>query len=142
MTRDDLMQPRNASELAYLTTPTAGTPTLAARREALAFMHVRGLTLPDTTATAASCAAWANRNAPPQAVVAPPPPMRSAPAIQPFVQPPSAPKPQQDLLSWSAKPSMASESWCLTFDGMRSPPPAPKKPSAWWPLSASGAKRS
>jgi hypothetical protein len=86
-----LAEPRNASELEVLVKPTATMPTLQARREALAFLHSRGMTLPDTTASAESRAAWANRHAAPKAAIVIPP--RSVPTPPP----PAPPPPKQDV---------------------------------------------
>lgn len=56
-----LQEPRNASELHYLATATEGMPTMRQRLDALAYLHAQGRTLPDTTATAESRVAWADR---------------------------------------------------------------------------------
>lgn len=56
-------EPRNASELHFLTVATAGAPTLAHRLEHLAAVHAQGQTLPDTTATPEARAAWEKHQA-------------------------------------------------------------------------------
>ena len=95
MTRDDLMYSRKASELQVLATPSRLQPTLAARRETLAFFYARGMTMPDNTATAASRAAWAARNAPRKVAAAPVLAVHSPAVLAPT--PAAAALPQPDL---------------------------------------------
>jgi hypothetical protein len=113
-----LTEPKNAAELQYL---VGGRGSLAERTEALAYLHGRGLFLPETRDPAA-VAAWAKHKAPP----APPPPARPAPTAAE-----SAASVQAGLAAIarhrathapaaSAKPAVA-------------PPAAPRKPAAPMP---------
>jgi hypothetical protein len=101
MHAEDLSEPRNAAELAYLQT---GRGTLPERKEGLRYLHARGLTLPDTP-DAAARGAWADFKAPPAparaatsaaataaAVTAAPapPPARKAPRAAPPTASPAA----------------------------------------------------
>jgi len=58
-----LTDPRNASELHYLVNATPNAPSLLARREALQFLHAKGETMDDNTASQRSRTAWAAFNA-------------------------------------------------------------------------------
>ena len=106
-------EPRNASELHYLATATEMGPTLDHRTKILADFHAKGLTLPDTTASDASRAAWSARAAlaskakAPARVAAPAPAAVAVPKPAPFASENPAPAAKAPAKAPESKQSYA-----------------------------------